>query len=480
MRKRVELSIDCDVIVLGMGTCGEDAGLRLATAGLDVVGVEPNLIGGECPYWACLPTKSLVRSANLVIEARRADGLVGAVSVETEWATIASRIRTEITGGWDDTGGVRRFEVRGGRFVRGWGKVVGPRTVQVGSDTVAARLGVLVATGSTPLIPPIDGLEDTPFWTNREAVATETLPGSLVIVGGGPVGCELGQVFARFGTKVTIVEGSDRLLAHGEPEASAQIGEVFTDEGMDVITGVHVTSVKGDEDEVGLNLDDGSFLTAERLLLAVGRRGTADQLGLDRVGATVSHGFVDVDDKMRAADGLWAIGDVTGPPLLTQVAQYQGRIAVEDILGGSPRPADYSAMPAVTFTDPEVGSVGLTEEQARSQGRNVIVSTKRLEATFRGWLHRTGNAGFIKMVADIDEGCLVGATVVGPNAGEVLGFLHLAVAKQAPLEELVDLIYPFPTMYGGIGEALGAYGRGVVRVLDPDTAPMFDDPPITI
>ena len=470
------MAFDCDVVVLGMGTCGEDAALRLAAAGLDVIGIEANLIGGECPFWACLPTKSLVRSSNMVKEARRADGLVGSVAVETDWAVVAARIRAEITGGWDDSGGVKRFEARGGRFVRGTGTLVGPHRVAVGDDELSARIGVLVATGSTPLIPPIDGLDDTPFWTHREAVASESLPESLAIIGGGPVGCELAQVLSRFGVKVTIIEGSARLLAHGEPEASALIMDAFVDEGIDVRTGVHVASVSGDDEEVRLHLDDGSVLTAARLLLAVGRRGTADRLGLENAGANVSGGFVKVDEWMRAVAGLWAIGDITGPPLLTQVAVYQGRIAVEDILGASPRPADYSAMPAVTFTDPEVGSVGLTEDQARREGRDVSVELKRLEATFRGWLHRTGNTGLIKMVADVDEKRLVGATVVGPNAGEILGFLHLAVARQIPLENLVDLIYPFPTMYGGIGEALGAYGRGIVRVLDPGTAPMFDDP----
>lgn len=470
------MTIDCDVIVVGMGTCGEDAALRLAAAGLDVVGIEPNLIGGECPYWACLPTKSMVRSANLLTEARRADGLIGLVHVNSDWSRVAERIRAEITGGWDDSAGVKRFEAKGGRFLRGWGRLTAPYTVLVDDTTVVASTGVVIATGSTPLIPPIPGLEDTAYWTNREAVATEELPRSLAVIGGGPVGCELAQVFARFGSEVTIVEGADRILGHNEPEAAAVVATVLADDGIQLRTGVKVIAVRSGDDGFEIELSDGSQVSAERLLVATGRRANAEGLGIESAGAVVEGGAVQVDGLMRAGEGLWAIGDVTGQSMLTQVAEYQGRIAIEDILGGKPRPADYSAMPAVTFTDPELASVGLTESEARATGNEITVVVKDIQATFRGWLHRTGNKGLIKLVADRDENRLVGATVVGPSAGETIGFLHVAVAQQVPLEELVDLIYPFPTFYGGIGEALGAYGRGIVRVLDPATPPLFEDP----
>ncbi|HEX6222087.1 MAG TPA: FAD-dependent oxidoreductase, partial [Acidimicrobiia bacterium] len=230
------MSTECDVVVLGMGTCGEDASLRLARAGLEVVGVEGSLIGGECPFWACLPTKSMVRSANLLTEARRSDGLVGSVTAEPSWELIAKRIRAEVTGGWDDSGGVTRFEALGGRFARGRGEVVGPGTVSVAGDTFHARVGVVVATGSTPVVPPIPGLAETPFWTNHEAVAAEELPGSLAILGGGAVGCEIGQVYARFGSRVTIVEGSERVLAAAEPEASRIVHLAMEEEGVGILT----------------------------------------------------------------------------------------------------------------------------------------------------------------------------------------------------------------------------------------------------
>ena len=471
------MSESCEVLVLGMGTCGEDAALRLARAGVDVIGIEGNLIGGECPYWACLPTKSMIRSAGLVAEARRAHGLVGEVSVTTDWSVIASRIRSEITGGWDDTGGVERFEARGGRFVRGWAKITGPNQVEVDGTAITADRGILVATGSSPVIPPIPGLSDVPYWTNREAIEVEELPGRLMILGGGPVGCELGQVFARFGVEVTIVEGEERLVRTEEPEAARLVAAGLTEDGIELRMGVRAVSVAGDAHGVTVQLDDGTEVAADRLLVATGRRADGDSLGVAAAGGSTNRGFVEVDGLMRAASGLWAIGDVTGKGLLTQVAEYQGMIAVEDILGAHPRPADYSAMPRAIFTDPEVGGVGMTEAEARGLGHDVNVSLKDVKSTFRGWLHKTGNSGLIKLVIDAEEERLLGATVVGPRATDVLGFLALAVQERIPVPNLVNMIYAFPTFYGGVGETLGAYGRGVVRVLDPETDPVVDDPP---
>jgi pyruvate/2-oxoglutarate dehydrogenase complex dihydrolipoamide dehydrogenase (E3) component len=466
----------CDVVVLGMGTCGEDATLRLTRAGLDVVGIEERLIGGECPYWACLPTKSLVRSAGLVAEAKRADGLIGRVTVEPDWSLVAQRLRAEVTGGWDDAGGVARFTGRGGRFLRGSGTVTGPRTVAVGDTEVTARLGVLVATGSRPAIPRIPGLADVAYWTTHEAIAAEELPESLVILGGGAVGCELGQVFARFGVEVTIIEGRPRVLASEEPAASQLVTAALEADGVTVLTSAKVIAVSRADRSVAVHLADRREVGAQRLLIAAGRVADADSLGVTAAGATTAAGFIAVDDRMRAADGLWAIGDVTGIAMLTEVALYQGMIAVEDILGADPPPAAYDTIPRAVFTDPEVGAVGLTEQQARGEGREITVVRKQLGATFRGWLHRTGNDGVITLIADRGEDRLLGATVVGPRASDVLGFLALAIHARVPLPDLVQQIYAFPTFYGALGEALGAYGRGVVRVLDPDTAPMFDDP----
>jgi pyruvate/2-oxoglutarate dehydrogenase complex dihydrolipoamide dehydrogenase (E3) component len=466
-----------DVVVLGMGTCGEDAALRLARAGLDVVGVEENLIGGECPYWACLPTKSLVRSAGLLAEARRADGLVGHTEVVPDWTVVAARLRSEITGGWDDAGGVARFTAAGGRFLRGHGVLAGPRTVRVGDTEVTARTGVVLATGSRPAVPPVPGLDEVPAWTTHEVVEAEVLPPSLVVLGGGAVGCELSQVLARFGVAVTVVEAREHVLPEEEPDAASVVSEALARDGVSVRAGVPVASVTRTGEGVSVHLADGSSVVAERLLVATGRVADADGLGVTAAGARTDRGFVVVDPLLRAADGLWAIGDVTGHGLLTEVALHQGRTAVEDVLGAGPVPADAAPVPRAVFTDPEVGAVGLTEAAARAAGHEVRVLRKDLRATFRGWLHRIGNEGVVVLVQDVATGRLLGATTVGPRASEVLGFLTLAVHTGVTVDELSRMVYAFPTFWGAVGEAVGAYGRGIVRVLDPGTPPLVDDPP---
>lgn len=464
-----------DVIVLGVGTGGEDVALRLLAAGLDVVGIEPRLIGGECPYWACLPTKSLIRSAHLLQEARRGDGLVGRIDVKPDWSSVAARLRSEITGGWDDAAAVDRFESRGGRLVRGWGRLSGPTTVTVGEESFTARRGVVLATGSRPAVPPIPGLTDVSYWTTRDAVAAEELPRSLIVLGGGTVGCELGQMFARFDVDVTIVEGTDRLLPREEPAASEILLATFAGEGIAVHTGTPVASVSPADGSVVVALEDGSQLAADCLLVATGRTVDVSDLGADAAGLDVSTGFVEVDERLRAADRVWALGDVTGKGMFTHVALYQGSIVVADLLGQDPPAADYRALPRVTFTDPQVGAVGMSEAQARAAGLEVDIAVKQVPATFRGWLHRTGNDGLLKLVVDRGSGTLVGATAVGPQGGEVLGMLSTAIHARVPVDDLVAMIYPFPTFYGGVGEALGAYGRGLMSVLDPATSPMFTD-----
>lgn len=466
---------ETDVIVLGVGTCGEDAALRLLASGLEVVGIEARLLGGECPYFACLPSKSMLRSASLLQGARRADGLIGKVDVAPDWGLVAERVRAEITGGWDDAGAVARFEGRGGHFVRGRGVLTGPRTVDVDGHSFEARRGIIIATGSVPSVPSIPGLAEAGYWDTRDAIRADALPASLLVLGGGAIGCELGQVFARFGAHVTIVEAQDRLLPHEESVASETLTEAFVDEGIDVITGAAVRSVRGDGPELTAELSDGTALQVERVLVASGRTLDLGSLGLETAGVEVRDGAVAVDGHLRAAPGIWAIGDVTGIGMYTHVALYQGSIAIQDILGGNPVPADYSVLPRTVLTDPEVGSVGLTEDEARRAGLDVAVTVKQLGSTFRGWLHRTGNAGVMKFVVDRASGKLVGAAVVGPCGAEVLGMLAIAMKAGMRAEELTNMIYAFPTFYGGVGEALGAYGRGLVTVLDPGSTPMFTD-----
>lgn len=461
------------VVMLGLGTGGEDVALQLLHAGVDVVGIEPALVGGECPYWACIPSKMMIRAANALQEARRVVGLAGTAHVTPDWAPVARRIREQATGGWDDSTAVARFEGRGGRFVRGRGEITGPRTVAVEGRSFTAERGIVIATGSRPVIPPIPGLEDVDYWTTHDAIAVERLPRSLIVLGGGAVGCELGQVFSRFDVAVTIVEGLDRLLAAEEPEASEVIETAFAAEGIAVRTGAQVVRVEADGRGVAVLLNGGERISADRLLVATGRTANLEGLGLATAGIHVSGRFLPVDDRLRAADGIWAFGDVTGEGMFTSKALYQAAIVAADILGEDPPPADYTTLPRVTFTDPEVGSVGLSEAAARAVGIDVAVTVKDLTATFRGWIHGPGGVGFVKMIADRRSGLLVGATAVGPHGGEVLGMVATAIHAGVPLEVLGRMIFAFPSFHGAVGEAVGAYARGVGRVLDPSGTPML-------
>ena len=460
-----------EIVVLGLGTGGEDLASHLVDEGVDVVGVEPNLVGGECAYWACIPSKIMIRAGNLLAEARRVDGMAGEADVRPDWSPVAERIRVEATGNWDDSIAVARFESRGGRFVRGYARMTGPRTVVVGGRQIEATRGIVLATGSHPFIPPIPGLADVKFWTTHDAIAADPLPASLIILGGGAVGCELGQVFARFGVKVTIIEGRDRLLALEEPEASAVLQSVFDREGIAVLTNRRAEHVKQPGEHIVVTLDDGSEVSAERLLVATGRSVDFSALGLDAAGLEPVNRHVQVDDLMRAGDGIWALGDITGQPMLTSVAVYHSSIIGADILGMSPAPADYRTMPRLTFTDPEIGTAGLTEAAAREAGVDVSTIVKQVPATFRGWIHGPGNDGVIKLVAERSSGVLIGATTMGPRGGDLLGMLGLAIHARLPVETLSRMIYGYPSFYGGIGEAVGAYGLGIGKVIDPDFVP---------
>jgi pyruvate/2-oxoglutarate dehydrogenase complex dihydrolipoamide dehydrogenase (E3) component len=445
-----------DVVVMGLGVGGEEVAGKLAEAGLAVVGVERRLVGGECPYWGCVPTKMMIRAANLLAEARRVPGMAGSAEVTPDWTPVAKRIREEATDFWDDTVAVDRLIRKGGTFVRGEARLVGPREVAVGARTFIARRGVVIGTGTSAAIPPIDGLAGTPLWTNRDAVEAESLPASLVILGGGAIGLELAQVFARFGTSVHVVEALDRLLSMEEPEAS-QVAQVALErDGVGVRTGVSAKRVSFDGTAFTLSLDDESTVVGAKLLVATGRRVSLDGLGLETVGLDPKARAISVDDRMRAGDGIWAVGDVTGHGAFTHVAMYQAGIAVRDILGQPGPPADYRALPRVTFTDPEIGAVGFTEAQARERYGRVAVGVAQVPSSARGWIHKAGNEGFIKLVVDADRDVLVGATSAGPIGGEVLSALAVAVHASVPVSTLRHMIYAYPTFHRGIDDALRA------------------------
>ena len=443
-----------DVIVLGMGPGGEDAAERLAEAGLRVAGVESRLVGGECPYWGCVPSKMMIRAANLLAEGRRIPGMAGEVTVVPDWGPVAQRIRAEATDDWDDTVAADRFIKKGGRLFRGHGTITAPGVVTVGDDTLRASRGIIIATGTAPAIPPVPGLHGTPYWTNHEAIEADEVPSSLLVLGGGAIGAELAQVYSRFAAAVTVVEAMDHLLPLEEPEAGQLIAEVFGRGGLTVRTGAGAERVSFDGGEFIVTLQGGEQLTAEKLLVATGRRADLAAVGVAAVGLDPDARSVPVDEHMRAAPGVWALGDVIGQGAFTHMSMYHADIIVADILGEEHFGARYHAVPRVTFTDPEVGAVGLTEAQAREQGLTVRTGMTQIPSSARGWIHKAGNEGFIKLVADSGRGVLVGATSAGPTGGEVLSMLTLAVHAQLPVQQLKEMIYAYPTFHRAVSDAL--------------------------
>ena len=449
-----------DVIVIGLGPGGGQVAEDLSRAGLQVVGIDSGLVGGECPYWGCVPSKRMVRAAGALAEARRIEGLAGHAVVTPDWAPVHAWIADQATDHWDDRVAVERLEGLGGTFLRGRGRLTGPRTVEVTAPdgavtTVTASRAVVVATGSAPAVPPIDGLAGTPFWTNHELVESPTLPSSVVVLGGGAIGCELAQVMARFGVTVTLVEPAPRLLALEEPAAGELLAEVFGREGIAVRTGVGAAGVRYAEGAFTVTLADGSEVSGEKLLVATGRRVDLAAAGLGAVGVDTSARTVPVDDQLRvlvgedAVDGVYAIGDVTGQGAFTHVAVHQARVVVEALRDQRRATNPIAALPRVTFTDPEIGAVGLTEAQARERGLDIAVATATLAgAATRGWIHGPGNDGFITVVAH--DGRLIGATSAGPTGGEVLGALSVAVQAGIPVTELRRMIWAYPTMHRGI------------------------------
>jgi pyruvate/2-oxoglutarate dehydrogenase complex dihydrolipoamide dehydrogenase (E3) component len=443
-----------DVICLGGGVCGEAVAGELKGTGLTLAVVERELVGGECPYWGCIPSKTLLRSAEVLDEAGDARTLAAS---RVEWTVDFPKISKRVL--WmardlDDTNPARAIAGDGVELIRGEAGMTGPRTVTVGGRTLTARRAVVIATGTDPFVPPIPGLDSVPFWTNREATLPRSLPASLAILGGGAIGVELGQAYARIGTKVHIFEGGPRVVPAEEPEAGDLLGKHLAAEGIEVHAGCRVVGVEKTAGGVRLLLDGESPVEAEVLLVATGRKPRLATVDLAAAGLeTNQRGWLKVDpDTLLAGDGIYGGGDVTGLGGFTHLAYYHGQL-IGRALAGRPARADHAAVPRVTFTDPEVASVGLSEAAARAAGIDVITFSTDPAESARGYIHDF-KEGVVKLVGDRGSGVLVGATILQPRAGEMLSELSLAVKAKTPLSVLADLIHPFPAFSRILGYCL--------------------------
>ena len=438
-----------DAVVIGAGPAGEVAVGALVGAGLRVALVERELIGGECGYWGCIPSKTLLRPPEVRSEGERTAGVS---TPSLDWPRVAA-YRDWMIRNLDDSKTVARYEKQGITVVKGPGKLAGPGRVEADGRVLETER-VIVATGSDPIIPPIEGLEEAGYWTNREATTLHEIPPSAVVIGAGPVGLELGQALARFGSKVTIVDIFDRAMPREDPQVGEAIREAFEDEGITVLVGHKAVGVRLEGEERVVRFENGKEVRAAVVVVAGGRRPRTDRVGLETVGIEPKPEGIPIDERCRAAEGVWAVGDVTGVALFTHVGKYQARIATADILG-QPAKADYRAVPRVVFSDPEIASVGLTEEQAREQGIAAVSATVDLVAAIaRPYTYEENPRGKLGIVADADREVLVGAWAVAPLSSEWIHHAVLAIRAEIPLSVLRDTIPQFPTYSEGYLSAL--------------------------
>ena len=460
---------DFDVIVIGGGPVGENAAARTAASGLRTALVEAERVGGECSYWACMPSKALLRPGHALAAARRVPGVP--VGERLDAAEVLKR-RNSFTSDWDDSGQVEWAEGAGLTVVRGRGRLVGERRVDVDGRVLTAAKAVVVCTGSVPRIPSLPGLSDVPYWTSREATSAQEVPESLVVLGGGVVGVEMAQAWARLGSDVTLVVSGERPLPKFEAFAGDLVAEGLREDGVRVVTGVKATGVStsdgsGGPGDVSLKLSDGSEARGAHLLIATGRQPATFDLGVERFGFTAGEAL-EVDDTGRVSgvDWLYAAGDVTGRALLTHQGKYAARAVGTAIVTDATNPepwtapvatADHTAVPQVVFTDPEVASVGWTEAQAREAGLEIRVVDLDI-AVAGSSLHADGYRGKARMIVDERKRTLVGVTFAGPDVAELVHAATIAIVGEVTVDRLWHAVPAYPTISEVWLRLLEAYG----------------------
>src|SRR4051812_27321261 len=437
-----------DVVVVGAGPSGEVAAGRLAGAGLEVALVEDDLVGGECSFYACMPSKALLRPQEVLREVRRIPGAAEAVTGELDVQAVLDR-RDEVIHDRDDSSMLPWLDERGIKLFRGHGVITGERQVRIGDDELEARRAVILSAGSSAALPPIEGLQAAEPWTNREATTAKQVPDRIVILGGGVVGTELSQAYQSLGAQVTLIEGERHVLPTEEVFACEQVSDALTELGVDIRTGRKATRVEKAGDTIRIGLDDGSTVEGGQLIAALGRRPHTDELGLDTLGLEPGE-YIDVDENMQVPghDWLYAIGDANGRALYTHMGKYQARLASEHILG-NPSAAEHGAdgrhSPRVVFTDPQVAAVGHTEKTAKEAGLDIHVLEVSTSGNAGGSYYGRNAPGTSRLLVDKQRDVIVGATITGAEVADFIHAATIAIVGEIPMGRLWHATPSFPT-----------------------------------